>query len=213
MNDNTILRIKVPAHLYESVKAQLTLKEGQNFGMPGATTVKEKKSSSGEKPKKTSAPKKANAPQKATGAMVDKETEKMGAGVSEEKKAPKDGHKKMGLDELKALAEMLKGQIAEMEKQEGEKAPVEEEKKEEMEEGKEITKEWNRYDRDEPDEYNPRDYELGYARRGGRSYSRKDVERMRSGLYSDDEIRAAQQADAIRAGRISPPKQNPSEEL
>jgi hypothetical protein len=50
--------------------------------------------------------------------MVDKETEKMGAGVSEEKKAPKDGHKKMGLDELKALAEMLKGQIAEMEKHE-----------------------------------------------------------------------------------------------
>jgi len=30
MNDNTILRIKVPAHLYESVKAQLTLKESKN---------------------------------------------------------------------------------------------------------------------------------------------------------------------------------------
>ena len=27
MNDNTILRIKVPAHLYESVKKQLTLTE------------------------------------------------------------------------------------------------------------------------------------------------------------------------------------------
>jgi hypothetical protein len=30
MNDNTILRIKVPAHLYESVKKQLTLKESKN---------------------------------------------------------------------------------------------------------------------------------------------------------------------------------------
>lgn len=30
MNDNTILRIKVPAHLYESVKEQLTLKESKN---------------------------------------------------------------------------------------------------------------------------------------------------------------------------------------
>jgi hypothetical protein len=29
MNDNTILRIKVPAHLYESVKKQLTLKESK----------------------------------------------------------------------------------------------------------------------------------------------------------------------------------------
>jgi hypothetical protein len=30
MNDNTILRIKVPANLYESVKKQLTLKESKN---------------------------------------------------------------------------------------------------------------------------------------------------------------------------------------
>jgi hypothetical protein len=29
MNDNTVLRIKVPAHLYESVKKQLTLKESK----------------------------------------------------------------------------------------------------------------------------------------------------------------------------------------
>ena len=29
MNDNTILRIKVPAHLYESVKEQLTLTEAK----------------------------------------------------------------------------------------------------------------------------------------------------------------------------------------
>jgi hypothetical protein len=34
MNDNTILRIKVPANLYESVKKQLSLTEAkkQNFG-------------------------------------------------------------------------------------------------------------------------------------------------------------------------------------
>lgn len=109
MNDNTRIRIKVPAHLYESVKKQLTLKEGknqisemiratpeelkafyfkvreieaggtdidsalehalfdinnqdaaeelslreasQNFGMPGATTVKEKKAPGESKPK------------------------------------------------------------------------------------------------------------------------------------------------------------------
>jgi predicted mannosyl-3-phosphoglycerate phosphatase (HAD superfamily) len=46
MNDNTILRIKVPAHLYESVKAQLTLNEakkgGHNYGA-GMEVVKEKK--------------------------------------------------------------------------------------------------------------------------------------------------------------------------
>jgi hypothetical protein len=39
MNDNTILRIKVPAHLYESVKAQLTLKE---FGPSIANVSKER---------------------------------------------------------------------------------------------------------------------------------------------------------------------------
>jgi len=44
MNDNTILRIKVPAHLYESVKEQLTLNEAkkQNYGA-GYSVVKEKK--------------------------------------------------------------------------------------------------------------------------------------------------------------------------
>ncbi len=52
MKDSTRIRIKVPAHLYESVKAQLTLREGkQNFGMPGSTTVKEKKSTDGPKSK------------------------------------------------------------------------------------------------------------------------------------------------------------------
>lgn len=46
MNDNTILRIKVPAHLYESVKEQLTINEakkaGHNYGA-GMEVVKEKK--------------------------------------------------------------------------------------------------------------------------------------------------------------------------
>ena len=45
MNDNTILRIKVPAHLYESVKEQLTLTEAKNKPHYGAgmEVVKEKK--------------------------------------------------------------------------------------------------------------------------------------------------------------------------
>ena len=104
MNDNTILRIKVPAHLYESVKSQLTLKEAKtNYGMPESTVVKEKKSSS-DKPKKTSAPKAKPVQKKA----------------KDEKESPKDGHKKMGLEEFKALAEMLKNHIAEMDEQENE---------------------------------------------------------------------------------------------
>ena len=48
MNDNTILRIKVPAHLYESVKEQLTLTEAakakKQFGAE-FSVVKEKKMS------------------------------------------------------------------------------------------------------------------------------------------------------------------------
>lgn len=51
MNDNTRIRIAVPAHLYESVKKQLTLKEAkQNFGA-GFTPVKEKKMTGESKPK------------------------------------------------------------------------------------------------------------------------------------------------------------------
>jgi len=51
MNDNTRIRIAVPAHLYESVKKQLTLKEAkQNFGT-GFTAVKEKKMTGESKPK------------------------------------------------------------------------------------------------------------------------------------------------------------------
>lgn len=44
MNNNTILRIKVPAYLYESVKKQLTLKEGKASKAYGDwKVVKEKK--------------------------------------------------------------------------------------------------------------------------------------------------------------------------
>lgn len=125
MNDNTILRIKVPAHLYEAVKAQLTLKEAkQNFGTKDMKPVKGQKAAGApsDKPKaaKPTAPKKANAPK-------------------EEAKVPQDGHKKMGLEELKALMELLGAQIKEMEKKEGGKEPVEEEKVEEAvkEEGEE----------------------------------------------------------------------------
>lgn len=59
LSDSTVLRIKVPSHLYESVKAQLTLKEGKgNFG-GGAYTeaVKQTKSAGESKPKAPKAPK------------------------------------------------------------------------------------------------------------------------------------------------------------
>lgn len=116
MNDNTILRIKVPAHLYESVKAQLTLDEAkgkQNLGA-GMEVVKGEATSSSDKPKaktkKSPAPKakKAKAPE-----MKDD--------------VPHDGMKKVekkerSLDELKAAHKMLGEMIAEMEghKKEGE---------------------------------------------------------------------------------------------
>jgi hypothetical protein len=52
MNDNTRIRIAVPAYLYESVRKQLTLKESkQNLGA-GMTAVKEKKNPSQPKAKK-----------------------------------------------------------------------------------------------------------------------------------------------------------------
>jgi hypothetical protein len=125
MNDNTILRIKVPAHLYETVKAQLTLKEAkQNFGTKDMKPVKGQKAAgaASDKPKATkpAAPKKDMAPK-------------------EEAKVPKDGHKKMGLEELKALAELLNNEITKLEEKshdKEEKAPVEEEK-EKVEEKKE----------------------------------------------------------------------------
>ena len=146
MNDNTILRIKVPAHLYEAVKAQLTLKEAkQNFGTKDMKPVKAPKAAgaASDKPKATkpAAPKKDMAPK-------------------EEAKVPKDGHKKLGLEELKAIVELLNGQIAQLEEKKEEKAPVEEEKekveevKDKVEEKKEEMEEskWGREEyMDEPD--------------------------------------------------------------
>jgi hypothetical protein len=84
MNDNTILRIKVPAHLYESVKKQLTLTEAKKGGKTYGdwTVVKEKK-----------APKDGM-----------KKVEEM-----------KDGKKDRSLDELKAVKEKLEKKINEME--------------------------------------------------------------------------------------------------
>ncbi len=111
MKDNTILRIKVPARLYEAVKAQLTIDEGKhNFGTKDMKPVKGQKASgdSSDKPKKTSAPK-AKAPKKAE------------APAAEKKEVSKDGHKKAekkprSIEELKAAYEVLGEMIAEMEK-------------------------------------------------------------------------------------------------
>ena len=107
MNDNTILRIKVPAHLYESVKEQLSLKEGkQNFGTKDMKAVKVKEASSGDKPKKTSAPKAPKAKQAKAPETKDD--------------APHDGMNKMKkkertLDELKAAHKALTDKIKELE--------------------------------------------------------------------------------------------------
>lgn len=123
MNDKTILRIKVPAHLYESVKAQLTLDEAKGSSKYGAgmTPVKGQKATgdSSDKPKAHKASKPA--PPKA-----------------EKREVPKDGMKKTekkerSLDELKLAYEAIGKMIAEMEKVEEAKAPVEKAK----EEGKE----------------------------------------------------------------------------
>ena len=87
MNDNTILRIKVPANLYESVKKQLTLNEakksGHNYGA-GMEVVKEKKM----------------------------QTHKDGMKKVEEMKDSKKPH---SLEELKAVKEKLEKKINEME--------------------------------------------------------------------------------------------------
>ena len=129
INDNTILRIKVPAHLYESVKAQLTLDEAKgkkNFGA-GMEEVKVKKTSGGtsDKPKKTSArkadkPKKANAPVRVTPDEVKADKDVPGMGLTEKKK-------ERSLEELKAAYEAIGKMIAEME------APVKEAKEEKPE--------------------------------------------------------------------------------
>lgn len=91
MNDNTILRIKVPAHLYESVKEQLTINEAKKAGKAFGdwTVVKEKK---------MSVPK--------DGMKKVEEVEKM-------EEAPMK--KERTLDELKAVKEQLDKKIMEME--------------------------------------------------------------------------------------------------
>ena len=97
MNDNTVLRIKVPAHLYESVKEQLTLKEAKKGGKTYGdwTVVKEKK------------------------------LPKDGMKKVEEEKEMNDDKKTRSLDELKKAKDALDKKIQEMESAD-KKEPVEE---------------------------------------------------------------------------------------
>ncbi len=124
MNDNTILRIKVPAHLYESVKEQLTITEakkaGHNYGA-GMEVVKEKK---------MKAPK--DGMKKIEEAPKEEEAKMEEAAVKKERT----------LDELKAAKAMLDKKIHEMESKMQDEAKVEEvkekvEEKKEEEEGEE----------------------------------------------------------------------------
>lgn len=113
INENTIIRVKVPKHLYESVKAQLTLGEGKSdYGMPGSKTIKEKKTGDG--PKKSSAPKdkKPAAPKSEKAKAPEKEAKAPHDGM---KKAKAPEKKERTLDELKKIHEMLGERIAEME--------------------------------------------------------------------------------------------------
>jgi hypothetical protein len=111
MNDNTILRIKVPAHLYESVKEQLTITEAKakpHYGA-GMEVVKEKK---------MKAPKDGM-----------KKVEEMG--VKDEAKVEEAPVKKeRTLDELISVREMLNKKIEEMQ------AKMKDEAKHEVEEVK-----------------------------------------------------------------------------
>lgn len=91
MNDNTILRIKVPAHLYESVKEQLTLNEAKGANSYGGwTVVKEKKMKTPPSMKK----------------------------VEEADKTEKGPVKERTLEELKMAKEALEKKIQEMESKE-----------------------------------------------------------------------------------------------
>jgi hypothetical protein len=139
MNDNTILRIKVPAHLYEAVKAQLTLNEAKkgkvNLGA-GMEPVKGQKASGGssDKPKapKSDKPKASAAPKKEK-MEVPKDGMKKATAPKKEAEATKE-KKKPSIEEIKKLHEFLGGIIAEMEKS---KEPVEEGKQ--IEEGIKVT--------------------------------------------------------------------------
>ena len=99
MNDNTILRIKVPANLYESVKKQLTINEAakakKQFGAE-FSVVKEKK-----------APKK--------GMEKVEEADKVEEVNNIEEKDNKMEMKAKTLEELKADKEGIEKKIAEME--------------------------------------------------------------------------------------------------
>ena len=96
MNDNTVLRIKVPAHLYESVKEQLTLKEAKSVKAFGDWKV-----------------------------VKEKKLPKDGMKKVEEEKEMKDDKKTRSLDELKKAKDALDKKIQEMEGSD-KKEPVEE---------------------------------------------------------------------------------------
>lgn len=135
MNDNTILRIHVPAKLYESVKKQLTLKEAKGDMSGGAYTevVKEKKP--GSTPKATSAPK---ATKPTTAATPGSESE-----VEGKEKTPKT----FDVKKLKEFKAMLEAMISKME--EGKEGSKEEEEYEDGEEEEDATKEASREEENE----------------------------------------------------------------
>ena len=143
MNDNTVLRIKVPAHLYESVKEQLTLKESKKKLSEAITGTEEEikafylraKQIEAEGTDIDSAIQYAlfdiNNPDAAKELSSPMNEAKKGGKtygdwtVVKEKKMPKDGMKKVeemkddkktrSLDELKAVKEKLEKKINEME--------------------------------------------------------------------------------------------------
>jgi len=140
MNDNTILRIKVPAHLYESVKEQLSLKEGkQNFGTKDMKAVKVKESAGGDKPKKTSAPK-AKAPKAKQAKAPETKDDAPHDGMNKIKK------KERTLDELKAAHKALTEKIKSLEEYREDDEylePIKSSKPEEKPKDKEPIKEYS----------------------------------------------------------------------
>lgn len=155
MNDNTILRIKVPAHLYESVKAQLSLNEAKGkgdakkLGFEGGTVISDKgsKGSSGGTKTSDSKPRAASERPKKTSDGTKKTKKDANAHVRVHKgESPGDNipnydpdipgmglteKKELGLEEWKQLAELLGKHIAKLEEKAAkkeEKAPVEEKK-------------------------------------------------------------------------------------
>lgn len=130
MNDNTILRIHVPAKLYESVKKQLTLKEAKGDMSGGAYTevVKEKKP--GSTPKASSGPK---APKSDTAATPASEVE-----------SKETSPKTFDVKKLKEFKAMLEAMISKMEEsKEGSKED------EDGEEEQDATKEASREEENE----------------------------------------------------------------